>query len=166
MYNTKLNKEFQKCSIKQQNTSKIQNIQIFIFKSESDVEFFLSIFNVQFKYLLWFKITFAEYKIEYMHKKLFFILLFKILIFNSLTAQIPFFERDTILNKKRLYGLIGATAVGYTGAVLLLNNVWYAQYPKSSLHSFDDNGEWLQMDKGGHVLTAYVESKWAFQAFR
>lgn len=101
-----------------------------------------------------------------MHKKLFFILLFKILIFNSLTAQTPFFERDTVLNKKRLYGLIGTTAVGYTGAVLLLNNVWYAQYPKSSLHSFDDDGEWLQMDKGGHILTAYVESKWAFQAFR
>lgn len=77
-----------------------------------------------------------------------------------------FFENDTVLNKKRLIGLSAATAVGYTSAVLVLNNVWYKDYPRSKFHYFNDNGEWLDVDKSGHVVTAYAEAKLAYQAFR
>ncbi len=77
-----------------------------------------------------------------------------------------FFKNADTLNKKRVYGLVASGAVTYTGAVLLLDKVWYADFPRTKFHTFDDNGEWLQMDKMGHVLTAYVETKWAYQAFR
>ena len=69
-------------------------------------------------------------------------------------------------NRKRFWTLIGSTAVAYTGAVLALNNVWYAQYPRSSFHFFDDIGEWYRMDKAGHVLVAAQEAKWIFGLMR
>ena len=35
---------------------------------------------------------------------------------------------------------------------------WYEKYPRSSFHFFDDRGEWLDMDKGGHIYSAYFQS--------
>jgi hypothetical protein len=105
-----------------------------------------------------------------MKQKFIFIIIFKILAINILNGQNAkidsFFKKADTLDKKRLKGLILTGAVGYTGATLLLNNVWYKQYPRSKFHTFDDNGEWENMDKYGHVLTAYVEAKWAYDAFR
>lgn len=77
-----------------------------------------------------------------------------------------FFRNSDTLNKKRVYGLVGASVAGYGTAVYFLDKLWYSGYERSSFQFFNDNGEWLLMDKGGHVLTAYVESKWAYQAFR
>ncbi|WP_315815813.1 DUF2279 domain-containing protein [Paraflavitalea speifideaquila] len=45
------------------------------------------------------------------------------------------------------------------GSYIALNKAWYADYPKESFHFFNDNGEWLQMDKAGHVWTAYQMSR-------
>ena len=50
------------------------------------------------------------------------------------------------------------TSVG-SGSLIALNNVWYASYPKSKLHTFNDASEWMQMDKFGHAFTAYHVSK-------
>jgi hypothetical protein len=36
-----------------------------------------------------------------------------------------------------------------------LNELWYKDYPRSGFHFFNDNNEWLQMDKCGHATTAY-----------
>lgn len=33
--------------------------------------------------------------------------------------------------------------------------LWYKKFPRSRFHPFNDNGEWLQMDKAGHAVTAY-----------
>ena len=43
------------------------------------------------------------------------------------------------------------------GALTLvgLNQLWYKDYPQSSFHTLNDNNEWLQMDKMGHVFTSY-----------
>jgi hypothetical protein len=65
-----------------------------------------------------------------------------------------------------LYGLLISGTTFYTGAVVQLNNVWYSQYPKSALHTFNDALEWRGVDKLGHVLTAYSQSRLTFDAFR
>ena len=75
-------------------------------------------------------------------------------------------EPSDSFDKKRFWTLLGTGATIHTGALLLLNNVWYAQYPRSSFHYFDDHGEWMQIDKAGHVLTAYTATKWAYNAVR
>ncbi len=70
------------------------------------------------------------------------------------------------LNKARFWTLNGTLATGYTGVVIALNNVWYAQYPRSRFHTFNDMGEWEDMDKMGHLFTAYMESKLSAQMYR
>lgn len=64
------------------------------------------------------------------------------------TAAIP-------INKKRVACIVGAEATLYAGSLIGLNELWYKNYPRSSFHFFDDNQEWLQMDKVGHFTTAY-----------
>src|SRR4029079_10451449 len=52
--------------------------------------------------------------------------------------------------------LIGAiNVVGYGGSLILLSNAWYKDYQHTSFHTFNDAGEWLQVDKFGHGWTAY-----------
>ncbi len=47
-----------------------------------------------------------------------------------------------------------------------LNEIWYKDYPKSSFHFFNDNAEWLQMDKLGHAWTAYQLSNISYAALK
>lgn len=62
---------------------------------------------------------------------------------------------DTII-KPRAWILGGATVALWTGSVVGLNQLWYANEPRSSFHFFDDNEQWFQMDKGGHFITSYA----------
>jgi hypothetical protein len=62
-------------------------------------------------------------------------------------------------NKKRVWTVAGLHAGLYTGTLLLLNEAWYKDYPKSGWHTFNDAGEWLQVDKVGHAWTAYQLSR-------
>lgn len=66
-----------------------------------------------------------------------------------------FLKPSDSLNHKRLKALvISETAIGAV-ALVGLNQLWYADYPRSNFHFINDNAEWLQMDKAGHVFSAY-----------
>jgi Predicted periplasmic lipoprotein (DUF2279) len=99
-------------------------------------------------------------------KKILLLICFKILIINGLHSQSNIFEPSDSFNKKRFNTILITGAVGYTATVFVLNDVWYSAYPRSGFHTFDDLGEWENMDKYGHVLSAYVETKWAYGAYR
>jgi len=93
-----------------------------------------------------------------------FFILFQ--LFFALPAKSFSFPPDT-LNKKRLHPVIASEAVAFAGSLYLLNNLWYKDYPRSSFHFFNDNSEWLQMDKLGHATTSctigefgYTTLKW------
>ena len=59
------------------------------------------------------------------------------------------------LNKSRVKTVaITETTVGSI-ALIGLNQLWYADYPRSNFHFINDNAEWLQMDKMGHVFSSY-----------
>lgn len=64
------------------------------------------------------------------------------------SPQLPF-------NKKRLALVVSTESALYAGSMIGLNELWYKDYPRSSFHFFDDNQEWMQMDKCGHLTTAY-----------
>ena len=52
--------------------------------------------------------------------------------------------------------IVGGTSVAvYATSLLALNNTWYKNFPKTSFHTFNDAGEWLQMDKVGHAWSVY-----------
>lgn len=62
-------------------------------------------------------------------------------------------------DKKRAWLVAGAHAVFWGGSYLALDRAWYADYPKSSFHFFNDNQEWNQLDKAGHGWTTYQVSR-------
>src|SRR5687768_16973398 len=69
-------------------------------------------------------------------------------------------QRDSLSNPdtfsiKKLRAVVISEAVLYAGAMVGLNELWYKDYPRSGFHFFNDNREWLQMDKAGHVATSY-----------
>ena len=69
-----------------------------------------------------------------------------------------FFMPADTLNKARAYTLIGGTSVGYAATMIGLNAAWYADFERSGFHLFNDWGEWNDMDKVGHLYSAYNES--------
>lgn len=103
------------------------------------------------------------------HKKLLVSLL---LLFSSfaLFAQndsVPAADTDSVtLNKKRLAGVLVTQGVIYTASLTGLYFLWYADYPQSSFHFFNDNGEWLQVDKAGHTTAAYLLSNLGYASYR
>ena len=69
-------------------------------------------------------------------------------------------------NKKRIRLVTAANIVGYGGTLVGLNAIWYAKYPRSGFHFFNDDAEWQQMDKVGHIYSAYTESRLTMEAWR
>ena len=65
---------------------------------------------------------------------------------------------DTLNASRRNAVVITEAALG--GLTLLaLDQLWYADYPRSNFQTIDDSDEWLQMDKLGHVYSAYQLGK-------
>ncbi|MFW5706422.1 MAG: DUF2279 domain-containing protein [Bacteroidota bacterium] len=100
-----------------------------------------------------------------------------------LVLQMPASAMDTIANSNppsaspialekntpppyRLHLVTTAHVIGYTGTLLMLNELWYKDHPRSSFHFFNDSGHWKQMDKAGHTVTAFHFSKLSYRTFR
>ena len=66
-----------------------------------------------------------------------------------------FFKPSDSLNLKRQNTVVITESILATGTLIGLNEVWYANYPKSDFHFINDNSEWLQMDKAGHLFSSY-----------
>lgn len=66
-----------------------------------------------------------------------------------------FLKPSDTLHPKRLTGVIITETSMASGALIGLNQLWYADYAHSNLHSVNDNDEWLQMDKSGHMFSSY-----------
>ncbi len=62
------------------------------------------------------------------------------------------------LDKRRLCITLSATAFTWGGGLLLLNEAWYKNYPRSSFHFYNDMGQWYDMDKTGHLFSSYTLS--------
>jgi hypothetical protein len=69
-------------------------------------------------------------------------------------------------NKSRVKWIAAANIVGYSGTMTALYSAWYKNYPQSSFHVFNDAAEWKQMDKLGHVYSAYAEGKASMEMWR
>ena len=73
---------------------------------------------------------------------------------------------DPAVKKKRVIFNTALHAAIYTGSMIILNQAWYADYPKTSFHTFNDNGEWLQVDKAGHMWSAYQISRTSMASWK
>jgi uncharacterized protein YfiM (DUF2279 family) len=71
---------------------------------------------------------------------------------------------DTGIHQGRFIGVVAGTAVVYALTTYFLGKTWYTK--RVPFHSFNDNGEWLQMDKIGHATTSYAISRGEYELFR
>lgn len=69
--------------------------------------------------------------------------------------SISFLSPSKEYNSKRVAKVLVAEGVLYAGSLIALNALWYKNYSSSKFHFFNDNAEWLQMDKAGHLMTSY-----------
>src|SRR5690348_7557393 len=65
------------------------------------------------------------------------------------------FEVSPVPDKSRIHLINYSIAAIYPVSMLWLYTQWYKDYPQSSFHFFNDNGEWNQMDKFAHMWDAY-----------
>ena len=62
--------------------------------------------------------------------------------------------------------LASVNGVLYGGTMFGLYQAWYKNYPQSNFHVFNDWAEWQQMDKLGHVYSAYTMSKFGMELWQ
>ncbi|ALO14484.1 hypothetical protein L21SP5_00813 [Salinivirga cyanobacteriivorans] len=86
-----------------------------------------------------------------------FVLLIPVIIIFTGFGLLAQNDRDSVNAQPRIktWQLLAAEGAIYTGSMLVLSQAWYKDYPRSSFHWFNDNREWLQMDKIGHAYAGY-----------
>jgi hypothetical protein len=94
--------------------------------------------------------------------------LFITVLFCFVLATTSYGQTDTLAPvnyKKRRVILISSGSAFALGSLAYLNQAWYSQYSSGKFHFFNDNAEWLQMDKAGHAFTTYQTGRMMMDAF-
>src|SRR5512135_1778000 len=97
-------------------------------------------------------------------KPIYFLSLLSILIScESATAD----DTDSCtVNRKMLHGILAVEGISAAASLTGLGILWYADYPMSGFHFFNDNREWLQMDKVSHATFAFYIDKIGYDLIR
>ena len=78
----------------------------------------------------------------------------------------PFLLPADTFDQKRFWVSTGVATGIYTGISIGLWNAWYRDYPTGGFRTFNDSGEWLDLDKVGHFGGAWKEAIWLHHALR
>ena len=90
-------------------------------------------------------------------QQLFFI--FFIVGFTIQGQNASFFKKSDTLNIKRRNAVIITETALSVGTLIALDQLWFSDYPRSNFHFKNDNNQWKQMDKIGHMMTSYYVGK-------
>ncbi len=101
---------------------------------------------------------------ELMRKSFLFTFLF--FGFKLLVLGQPVADSSTTPQRKKINKVVLLNAAVYGGSMTGLYAAWYKDYPQSNLHTFDDWDEWQQMDKIGHLYSAYTMSRFSMEMWR
>lgn len=74
-------------------------------------------------------------------------------------------KTDSISRNRKTIVSIGS-ACAISGSYILLDQLWYKNYARTSFHFFNDNDEWLQMDKAGHFFSSYTIGRYSHDVFK
>ena len=77
-----------------------------------------------------------------------------------------FFIPQKEFSSTRFYSALGIGGVIYGSGTYFLYDSWYKDNGVGRFHRFDDRGEWLHMDKVGHVYTAFNQSSIMYSGAR
>ncbi|NNC94704.1 MAG: DUF2279 domain-containing protein [Chitinophagales bacterium] len=98
--------------------------------------------------------------------KSFSLISFFCLLSNFVAAQNSVLDPADSLVPGRVVWVASTISSAFVGSMVGLNYLWYKEYPRSPFHFFNDNKEWLQIDKVGHMQTAYFQSYWSMKALQ
>jgi hypothetical protein len=70
------------------------------------------------------------------------------------------------IDRARLTKVIVVESVITTATMIGLHYLWYKKFPRSRFHLFNDNSEWMLMDKIGHAATGYNVSAIQYDMMR
>jgi len=90
-------------------------------------------------------------------------------ILSSIQAQSgfqSFFTPSDTFNKRRVILASGFTAATYSVFSIGLFKAWYSKSEQTSFHTFNDFGEWNQMDKVAHGFDSYFQTALCYQGAR
>jgi len=85
-------------------------------------------------------------------------IIFFLAVSNSIFSQSKlnqFLKPSDSLSKSRRNLVVISQTTLATTTLVGLNQLWYADYERSGFKTINDSGEWLQMDKLGHVFSSY-----------
>ena len=87
-------------------------------------------------------------------------ILLSIFLFVSVFSQAQssvnsFLKPSDTLNKPRRTVVYVGESIALGTTLVGLNQLWYKDYPQTNFHFINDNKQWLQMDKLGHVYSSY-----------
>lgn len=82
----------------------------------------------------------------------------------SQSVETPFLPKTKYNQRVKI--VVAGNFVTYTATTVALYKTWYKNYPQSSFHFFNDNREWLQVDKAGHAWSAYSEGRLGIAVWR
>lgn len=92
-------------------------------------------------------------------------LFFTVSIFSQSKIN-QFLKPSDTLNTSRRNAVIISEASLATLSLIALDQLWYKDYPRSKFHTINDNNEWLQVDKFGHIFSAYQIGKFGAQTLK
>ncbi|WP_418604369.1 DUF2279 domain-containing protein [Hwangdonia sp.] len=96
-------------------------------------------------------------------KYLFFIVFISSFSFSQTKLDTFLTPSDTLIKPRR--NAVVITEASLAGITLIgLNQLWYSDFERSKFHTINDNNEWLQMDKMGHVFASYQIGRFGAQA--
>ncbi|MFT7151275.1 MAG: hypothetical protein ACI82Q_003154 [Nonlabens sp.] len=83
-----------------------------------------------------------------------------------LGQAISSFGQDTIPKPDRLKKISLYGGIGYGTSMFILSQAWYKEQGFDRFKFFNDNAEWKQIDKLGHVFTTYNFSRVNYELLR
>jgi len=106
-------------------------------------------------FLLFAESFFLKKDIASIRAKWLFIFLF-VSVFSQAQSDVnTFLKPSDTLNKSRRTGVYVGESVALGVTLIGLNQIWYKDYPQTNFHFINDNNQWLQMDKLGHLYSTY-----------
>ncbi len=84
----------------------------------------------------------------------------------TVPEKISFLQPSPVYSKQRAQIAGYSTFALYAGTMSGLYQLWYSQYDLTGFHFFNDNNEWLQMDKAGHTFSAYIAGRQGYNVCR
>tara|TARA_B100000683_G_C12509008_1_gene560057 strand:+ start:3155 stop:4072 length:918 start_codon:yes stop_codon:yes gene_type:complete len=74
------------------------------------------------------------------------------------------FKQKDSVSISRVVALGTGVGLGSAASLYIINKNWYSNYQRVPFHFFNDNKDWLFMDKAGHALSSYYGGYYGYNA--